>query len=63
MQLGRAHEEQMQAGRLQTTNICNYAEENIVAERQEAEGNGANDKLGFDAMLLTAQHMAKTMPR
>ena len=32
MQLGRAHEEQTQVGRLQTKNICNYADENIVAE-------------------------------
>ena len=62
MQLGWAHEEQTQAGRLQTANICNYADENIVAERQEAEGDGANDKLGFGAVLLTVQHLAKTMP-
>ena len=63
MLLGRAHEEQTQAGRLQTTNICKCADENIVAERHEAEGDEANDKLGFGAVLLTVQHLAKTMPR
>ena len=52
-----------QAGRLLTVRVCNSAYENITADRQEAEGDEANDKLGFDAMLLTAQHMAKTMPR
>ena len=50
------------AGRLSIASASDSAGKNLAAERQEAEGDGANDKLGFSAMLLTMQHMAKTMP-
>ena len=51
-----------EAGRLSTTSASGSLDENLAAEQQEAEGDGANDKLKFSAMLLTMQHMAKTMP-
>ena len=52
-----------QVGRLPTASASDSADENLAAERQEVEGDGANDKLGFSAVLLTMQHMAKTRPR
>ena len=55
--------EAVTGGNYQQQEVSGKEIENITAERQEPEGEGENDELGFVVALLTMQYMDKIMPR